>query len=382
MKVLIIDPWGVNGTAEYLNGLVYGISGYVQLTVVTNFYSSCCDNNADINKWFFKVSERMKDSYIRKFIRGIEYFYTYQKILSLVRHRRFDVIHINWLLSYKIDNLFLHLLKRHCSNLVYTAHNALPHINGNRKINDLRNIYKAVDKIIVHGEAIKSEILAYFPNVSDKIVIQRHGVVLSKIKNMTLKSISFPLMEKCKKYKKIFLIFGAIYPNKGIDRILKIWINNYLQKDALLIIAGKQTTPYPEFEKLESLVESSFNIEIINRYIEDDLMDALFNISVLVLIPYRHASMSGTVFSAAKYAKTVLCTDTGSLSEYLEPGIDSIVCKNSDEELIIALEKAFNIDMDTLIKMGKMLQDNVNKKFNWETIGKHIVQDIYKFGRI
>ena len=131
MNILVIDPWGINNTREYLYGLVSGLSRHENVTLMSNYYYSHPNNEKyKFIKTFFKISEDMKDSIFRKVIRGIEYIIGYIKILIFLRKNDIDIVHINWLLFYKLDNIFLKLIKRKNINIIYTAHNAVPHINS------------------------------------------------------------------------------------------------------------------------------------------------------------------------------------------------------------------------------------------------------------
>lgn len=378
MEVLLIDPWGVNNTAEYLQGLIKGISDLTDLTVITNYYSNCTSNKATILKLFFKISEKMNSVYVRKIIRGLEYIKTYLKIMKITNKRKFDIIHINWLLFYKVDILFLRSLKKKCAKIIYTAHNVIPHIDGNKKTSELQKIYDIVDEIIVHGEAIKSEMVNIFPKVEDKIHIQKHGAIITSIGKISFAKFPEPLMHKIKKYNKIFLMCGAIYYNKGTDRLLKIWIQNYLNQDALLIIAGEQTASYEKFETLALNIKKEDNVEIINKYIDEEMMNALFSISTVILIPYVHASMSGTVFSAASFRKPVLCTNVGALPEYIEPDIDSFLCDNTYDGIKNEMDKLLYMNIDILKQIGSKFYENITDKCNWDKIGNFIVKNVYK----
>ena len=84
MRVLLIDPWGIANTSEYLNGLISGLSKKTELTVITNYNFKCKDENdysARIYHWFFKKSENISTGILRKIIRGLEYAIAYRKII-------------------------------------------------------------------------------------------------------------------------------------------------------------------------------------------------------------------------------------------------------------------------------------------------------------
>ena len=63
MKILMIDPWGVNNLSLYTNGLCMGISEYVDVTLFTNFYyEKTTEANYIVKPVFFPKSQVMKEA--------------------------------------------------------------------------------------------------------------------------------------------------------------------------------------------------------------------------------------------------------------------------------------------------------------------------------
>lgn len=378
LRVMLIDPWGTNNTSEYLNGLIYGFSGIVELDVFTNYYfNQYVESSVSVKKIFFKISEKMKLTRKRTFIRGIEYVLGYYKILKTIKNGNYDVVHINWLLNYSLDKFFLKQIKKLCNRVVYTAHNVLPHVNGVSAKQDLKVIYRLVDRIIVHGNSVKDELISLFPETSDKIYIQKHGCVLKVPVKGSLDKKNDGLVKKIRSYSKVFLCCGAVFFNKGIDRLIEIWIENYRDTDALLIVGGRQMEHYPEYEAQKKVINEIENIVLLDGFIEDSIMDALFNSCSVVVLPYRHASMSGVVFSSAQFSKPVICTQVGALPEYLEDNQDSFLCDNSEEGLKVAVDRAMNTNMADLKKMGEKLHNNISKKCDWKIICSGLYTKVY-----
>lgn len=377
MRVLLIDPWGVANTSEYLNGLIYGLSKKTELTVFTNCYFELkVETNATINKIFFHKSEKMKNGKLRKILRGIEYIRGYRMIINYLKtHEKFDVIHINWLLMYSLDIYFLKILKKYTNEIVYTAHNVLPHISGEKYFTKLNEIYELVDRIILHGYAIKQEFEGYFPKSVKKIYIQKHGCNLMPSTGYDEKSIPDHIKRKLEAYEKKFIFFGNIFYNKGIDRIVRAWKSQW--DDTLLIVAGKRDGEYVSLDELDDKLKNTNNILNIDGFVADNLLNYLISNSTVIVLPYRHASMSGVIFTAADFKKTVLCTNVGALPEYLEDGVDSFVVDNNDQAIINKLDKLRNFENDLLIKMGERLNSNIISKCSWEIVTSKLVDECY-----
>ena len=380
MKVMMIDPWGINNISNYINGLCYGIADYVDLTLVTNYYyrkNSTADY--EVRRLFFRISERKSSGRLRRLIRGIEYAAGYLKILRELKKKKYDVVHIQWFLQYKLDIFFIKRLRKHCPRLIYTAHNVLPHVNGEKYIDDIREILKYVDKVIVHGEGIRAEFEEYFGEFREKLVIQRHGTYLNQQTGYQEEVIPEKIRRITESYDRIYIFFGNMFFNKGVDRLVRIWLDKFRDSPQLLIIAGRKNPEYAELSALEDEIQKCENILYITPYVDDNLLNYLIHKSNIILLPYRHASMSGVVFTAAEFKKTILCTDTGSIAEYIINDENSFMVANDDNAYAEKLEFiSKNIDNEELARMGERLYSHITESFSWTGIGKKLVEDAYK----
>jgi glycosyltransferase involved in cell wall biosynthesis len=377
---MIIDPWATGNVSLYLNGLSSGISNQVDLTLFTNCdYKNSSNKNYKVNPIFFKMSQNMKDSKLRKIIRGIEYIQAYNNIFRELKNNKYDVVHIQWLLIYKADILFLKKLRKYCNNIVYTAHNVVPHVKGDRYIKDLETIYGLVDKIILHGEGIKKEFIDLFEKYKNKVIIQRHGTYLNQNIGFDVEKVDENIINKTKDYDKVFIFFGHMFFNKGVDRLVHIWLQNFKNTNNLLIIAGKKNGEYKALDKLEPEMGRCENLLYINKYVEDNLLNFLINNSDIILLPYRHASMSGVIFTAAEFKKTVLCTNTGAISEYVVNNDNSFVVNDEDAEFYNALKYiSDDVSKETLKEMGERLNSYIINQYSWSNIGNNLIYDAYK----
>lgn len=124
-------------------------------------------------------------------------------------------------------------------------------------------------------------------------------------------------------------------------------------------------------------IKSTDNIIYIQGYLEEDILNYYINISDCVIVPYRHASMSGVVFTAATFKKMVICTKAGAISEYIEDQKDGLVCGIENEELNMAIGKAMEMSNVEMKMMGENLFKNIYSKFSWQVISNNVVKNIY-----
>lgn len=354
------------------------LSAVVKLDLATNYYYSGCTPNCNLYKLFFKITEKhTNNSVLRKIVRGLEYFFAYLRLLRIIKNNKYDYIHIQWLLMYKLDFIFLKQIKRRNEKIILTAHNALPHVNADKYVKELRKIYAIVDKILVHGKAIEQEMFAVFPELKGKIIIQPHGAVLQRKSMRPDYSVDKLILDRVAN-KELYIMFGNQFYNKGTDRLLNIWRENYLNdSQKFLVIAGRKTGEYPELEQAKKLLDHCDNVMFLDGYIDDELLEYLILHSEAILLPYRHASMSGVVFTAAEYQTTILTTKCGAIPEYLENGKDSIIVDNSEEGFAAGLKEMMLMTRDERKTFGRCLYENINTKYSWESIAKLLLERVY-----
>lgn len=374
MKVLVVNPW-VGNIAEYTHGLCEGLSNVCEVTLVTNYHDTNETEKYRVIKSFFKDSELMERGIRRKILRGFEYVKTYHHIISLLKKNRYDVVHVQWFLMYSLDINFIRMLRKH-AKVVMTAHNVLPHVQGEKYIGKLDAIYNLVDMIFVHGETIKTEFLHYFPSCKSKIRIQNHGEMMSKDTSFDLSRIANDVQKVINSANRKFIFFGNIFYNKGTDMLLKAWIDYFAMTDNLLIIAGRTTEKFETFEEQCARAKNIGNILIFNSYIDDNLLNYLISSSDMVVLPYRHASMSGVVFTAAQFKKPIICTDTGSITEYVCQGENCFVCSATEEGLKNTIEEiSENYPSSVLKAMGNRLYEHINTTYSWSMIANKLFVD-------
>lgn len=381
MKVLLISPWGINNDQFYTAGFIHGMNNFVSLSFASNYYYGGEKPNGEIYRVFFKNTEKMPHSMKRKILRGMEYIRGWSKIIKIAQTEKFDVIHIHWLLMYKVDLRYIPVLKRYCKKMILTAHNVIPHIDGEKSVDDLRKLYSCFDTILLHGETLKAEFGHYFPELSNKLRVQYHGEYFGQSTDCCPDNDHRvkELFGERKIYEKSFIIFGNHFYNKGTDRVVRIWLKDKRFDNSQLILAGRINKNYSELMSLIPDAEKRENILLLDCFVEDDLLNFLIKKADAVVIPYRHASMSGVLHTAASFEKTVICTNTGAMGEYLEDGVDSIVCENTDDSLLQGMITANEMEKGKLAEMGKRFHESIRKNYSWGNITKKLYEEVYCF---
>lgn len=383
MKILMVDPWGVNGLDKYIHGLCHALGKQEEtkrIVLITNFYYPARGNGVyEIKPWFFRYSQKMKRGKFRKHLRGLEYILAYLRLFLYAQKNKFDVIHVQWFLLYKFDVFFLKFLKRFCQNVVYTAHNARPHGGGGKKLPVLKKIYQLADNIVVHGTSIQEEIIELFSIERGKITIQKHGTKVTNLskENLPLTPEEKQIINRIAGKEKIFLCLGNMMFSKGVDRLIKIWIDGDFS-DCFLIVAGRKKKKYNELIALEKKIKEQGNILYLDRFISPNLHDFFLKTCDLVLIVYRHATVSGVIFSAAEFKKPVLCTDVGSFKDYVIDGETGFLVENEQKSISEKMKIIKDLPPEKIKEMGNKNFELINQECSWDLIAKNLVKRVYQ----
>lgn len=380
MRILYIDPWCYDGSNLYYysTGLVDGlVSAGANVTLVSGMnFTSPSDIKCEVIRSFFPHSQTMKHGIFRKIIRGCEYINTYIKIVKLLQSEKFDVVHIEWPLFYSVDKIFYKLIKKKTKVLSLKAHNILPHSSFDKYVEVFREIYQIPDVVLVHGNSLKEEFKKYYPELVDKVVIQNHGIYMNHQCLYEISQISAEIQNIINRYKRVYLFFGRIDYDKGVDRLINIW-QDFDNEKSLLVIAGRISDGY-DFSMYEKKTNNSSNTLFINGFVEDNLLNYLISNSNIVVLPYRDGSMSGIVFTVAEFEKPIITTKFGAIVEYLEDRNDCFIVDNNDDSLkkmLVMINDS--ISNETLNEMGANLKNNIARKYQWDAIGKKLVNETF-----
>jgi glycosyltransferase involved in cell wall biosynthesis len=379
-KVLFIDPWFLS----YSKGLLNSLKKYADLTLITNNKVKTMNNITIKN--FYKVSN-FKIKKINILFKGVYYIRYWQLIKKYVNKNNVEIIHFQWLLKYNVDYYYLKKLKNICQKrnilMYYTAHNPYPH-SGKYPFKKLKKIYSLFDKIIVHGKNTRDEIIKAFNINIKNFFVQPHGTIDKSdfTEKVIEEKVDSQILQKFNNYKgKKILFLGNIFHNKGVDWLMEYWNKNHFKyNNDLLIIAGKikEERDIYKFQKNEFMKID--NKIYIDKEVSKTDHDYLFLNSDLIVMPYRKASMSGVIFSAALFSKPILTTKVGDIPEYFSNKNMVFLAENNYKSISINLDNILSnkVSRNFLNNMGVELSKYLYKNYNWEKISKMLYYNLYK----
>lgn len=255
---------------------------------------------------------------LSSFFKTTDYILNWMYVLFLLK--KYNVIHIQWLPGLRKSSLEIYLLKLLLllnRNIVYHVHDVLPHDNKSMKVNEIyRKLYKVIPNIVVHTEKTRNKLIQEYNFNNDRITIMPHGPMFAEL-------IQETIMSNNKHSTKILGMIGSIRPYKGIEdaiRSLSILVDSGV-RDVKLLIAGNGSAEYiRELDSLISQLELEPYLIRVYRYLEVPEMIEFFQMSSIILAPYKNIDQSGVVITALSGGVPVVAYKVGGIQDLILSG--------------------------------------------------------------
>lgn len=264
-----------------------------------------------------------------------------------------DVIHL--VTPHHANALMIPLLG---APLCYTLHDPTSHVGETQPIRDAlrRRTLDGVERVIVHGEALREELAAQGLS-RERVAVIPHG------------DYGF-LRRHAQGYAEepMILFFGRLIAYKGLEvlcraeRLLAGRLDDYR-----LCIAGEGDTGL-----FRSEIGPSGRVDVIDRYLPDAEVAELFERARVVVLPYTQASQSGVMAIAFAFGKPTVATRTGALPEAMgDAGI--LVPPGDPEALADAIERLWG-DPALRARLAEAGQRRIREELGWPAIARRHMQ--------
>jgi glycosyltransferase involved in cell wall biosynthesis len=128
----------------------------------------------------------------------------------------------------------------------------------------------------------------------------------------------------------VALFFGYVRHYKGLDTLLEAWpLVRARRPGATLVVAGEF---YEKPERYAALAASAGDgaVRLLDRYIPDDEVEALFRATDVTVLPYRSGTQSGVTHVAYALGSPVIATRVGGITETVREGQTGLTCPPED----------------------------------------------------
>ena len=133
----------------------------------------------------------------------------------------------------------------------------------------------------------------------------------------------------------VLLFFGYVRKYKGLDILIKAFpsiLSEY--SDVRLLIVGEfYDDPKPYLEQVKKLgIEDK--VRVINQFVPNEEVAKYYQVSDVVILPYRSATQSGILNVAYGFYKPVIVTNVGGLAEFVDEGKTGFVIEPDSPDAI------------------------------------------------
>jgi D-inositol-3-phosphate glycosyltransferase len=317
------------------------------------------------------------------FLSKLHHLLTYYA--GLIRYVTFGgprIVHILWNSKFEyFDRTFLTLyFKLLGKKIILTAHNV------NKAARDsedsllnrltLRCQYNLADRIFVHTEKMKDELIQQFGVKGSAVKVIPFGIY-SSLPNTELTPGGAKERLGLNDQERALLFFGRIVPYKGLEYLLAAFEKLYARNpNYRLIIAGEPMKGYEGYlaEVLRTIDGSDWRERVIQelRFIRDEETELYFKAADALILPYKRIFQTGVLFVGYTYGLPVIGADVGSIREDVIAGKTGYVFKPGDTaDLARAIETYFESDLyKGLARNRGEIRDYVAARHSWDEVGE------------
>lgn len=310
----------------------------------------------------------------------------YGKLIWYAATARPKVFHILWNNKFEhFDRVILMLYyKLLGKRIAFTVHNvnAARRDRRDTRFNrlTLRIQYGLVDRLFVHTEKMKSELIEEFDVEESHITVIPFGIN-NAVPNTDLTRSSARRRLGIREGEKVILFFGNITPYKGIQYLVeafhKIRTND---RHYRLIIAGRPCNCDEYWSAIKQIMKEDLRMGralVRDEFVPDDETEIYFKAADVLVLPYTHVYQSGVLFLGYSFGLPALAADVGSLKDDIVEGKTGFSFKPEDgDDLAKMIERYFNSDLFAgLDRHREKIRDYALELHSWDTVGQTTVTD-------
>lgn len=287
-----------------------------------------------------------------------------------IRRERYDIIVIKFWIPFMAPcfGTILRVAKnKNKTKVVTIIDNIIPHEQRWGDSFLTKYFIKAVDAFVVMSSQVAQELMLFDKTKPRQIVphpiFDNFGTVEPK-----MKAAKHLRLDTSFRY---ILFFGFIRPYKGLDLLIEAFADNRFRNQNLkLIIAGEYYSDKKVYQDLIDKWQLQSEIIQINDFITDSEVQHYFNVSDLVVLPYKNATQSGVTQIAYHFNKPMVVTNVGGLKENCPGGKVGYVVEPEPTQIADAIEKFFS-HADPVSFEKNIIE--IKKKFGWDRLGQAVL---------
>jgi len=171
---------------------------------------------------------------------------------------------------------------------------------------------------------------------------------------------------------EVVLFFGYVRRYKGLDILLEAWPRVRARRPATLVVAGEFYEDPEPYRRLARQAGGEPHVRLLERYLGDEEVEAVFKAADVVVLPYRSATQSGVTHVAYALGVPVIITDVGGLSETVKDGETGLVVPpEHPEALAEAIVRFFEQGLGPRLRSGV---EAIRRAHSWEALARRSLE--------
>lgn len=292
------------------------------------------------------------------------------KMTDLLQILKTKAVFLNWvegtILNRRMKILLL-FYQRLGAKLIWVFHNKYPHDaeKNDRIVSNMEWLADHSDVIVLHSKCSRKYIPNSVRNNKKAVYIPHILYNISKFdNNLDLVRNKYKISEE----DFVFTIFGKVKPYKNIEKGIDTFRELHLERAKLLIAGMPSNSVYAK--EIANMCKNDDNIILDLHYLPDAKLDAVLDISDVVLMPYKDKSSmnSGVMIQAFSKGKTVVTPDICMARDLAVHDFFYMYHDSLDKAMLKAYQRGKEVNG----QMGKRAREYICKNNNRQIVKKNI----------
>lgn len=301
------------------------------------------------------------------------------RTMSLVLRLRPSLVHVQWLVSPRLESRVLRWLSRLLGfSTVYTVHNVLPHDSDPQVILQWSAVYRRFQHLIVHTQNSRQRLLAMCPELTtDRISVIPHGnyeyLCREPINRADARrALGIGLTTS------VIAFVGKLRPYKGITTLLDAFQLCGRRLNAELVIAGRaDDRSYLAMVQEHIRLHAIPRVQLMERYLSDGELQAVLSAADTVVLPYVDIDQSGIMLYAMTVGVPIIASRLESFVELLHGEEGALLVPTGDAPALADALVAMLTNPGRREQIGKKGREIALSRYSWRRVA-HETEALYK----
>ncbi len=169
------------------------------------------------------------------------------------------------------------------------------------------------------------------------------------------------------------LFFGRVSPYKGLETLYGAAQQVAEQVPGVrIVVAGRPVRGYRP--PSPPVLPNNARVDVIDSYVPNHLMAALFHSASVVACPYVDATQSGVVLSAYAFGKPVVASRVGGLPEYIQDRMTGLLVPPGDRHALAEALVELLTDAPLRARLAASIAGLCETTLSWRSIADQTLE--------